>query len=232
VSSFLHYFLLFFIYSVLGWLVETTSIFITSKKLANRGFLIGPYCPIYGFGSITMILYLSGYRDNILTVFLLGAIICSILEYITSYLMERLFKARWWDYSNMKFNLDGRICLQNTVLFGLLGVLLVYIINPFISRVIKLISPTIILIITIIFLLIFITDTIISCNVTKRLRDTFQYAYERKDNTKEIKENVYNFLKDNHRLFQKRILKSFPTIKIYNTNLTSIKNNKKKIIQK
>lgn len=227
-NNFLHYFLLFFIYSVLGWLVETLDILIMNKKLVNRGFLIGPYCPIYGFGAIAMILYLSGYRDNILTVFLLGSIICSIIEYITSYLMEKLFKARWWDYSKNSFNLNGRICLKNTILFGVLGVLLVYIINPFISNLIEIIPSIIVLIITIICLLLFTADTIVSCNVTKRLRDSFQYAYERKDNTKEIKESVFKFLKENNKLFQQRILKSFPTIKVHNLNLLKLYQNKNK----
>jgi uncharacterized membrane protein len=199
-----------------------------NKKLVNRGFLIGPYCPIYGFGAIAMILYLSGYRDNILTVFLLGSIICSIIEYITSYLMEKLFKARWWDYSKNSFNLNGRICLKNTILFGVLGVLLVYIINPFISNLIEIIPSIIVLIITIICLLLFTADTIVSCNVTKRLRDSFQYAYERKDNTKEIKESVFKFLKENNKLFQQRILKSFPTIKVHNLNLLKLYQNKNK----
>ena len=131
-SQFLDYFLLFFIYSVVGWAIETCYIFLTRDKLVNRGFLIGPYCPIYGAGAIAMIFYLSQYKDNALTVFLLGSLICSVIEYVTSYLMEKIFKARWWDYSRLKFNLNGRICLQNAILFGLLGLVLIYFINPFV----------------------------------------------------------------------------------------------------
>ncbi len=225
-NEFLHYFLLFFIYSIIGWAIETLAIFSKSGKIVNRGFLIGPYCPIYGVGAIAMILYLSQYRDNILTVFLLGSIICSIIEYLTSYFMEKIFKARWWDYSHRRFNLNGRICLLNTILFGLLGILLVYIINPFISSLIAKLPNLLTIIISIICLIIFTIDTIISCKVTKKLQDSFQHIYQEKDNTNEIKESVLKFLSENNKLFQKRILNSFPSIKIPNLNL--IKHHKAK----
>lgn len=118
INVILFYIACFEIYSVIGWCLETTLVFINTKNFINRGFLIGPYCPIYGFGAVLMILYLTQYRDNILTVFILGAVTCSVLEYLTSYFMELLFKTRWWDYSNHKFNLNGRICGQNSLLFG------------------------------------------------------------------------------------------------------------------
>ena len=128
---FLGYFFLFFIYSIIGWIVETMYTAIELGRFTDRGFLIGPYCPVYGFGSLGVILYLTQYRDNIVTVFILGIVICSVLEYFTSYIMEKLFKARWWDYSDRKYNINGRICLDNLVAFGLLGLLMMYFINPF-----------------------------------------------------------------------------------------------------
>ena len=135
-ENFLFYFFLFFLYSVLGWIVETSYVAVIDKKIVNRGFLIGPYLPIYGLSSIIMILYLSQYKENPLTVFLLAIFVCSFLEYITSYLMEKIFKARWWDYSNLKFNLNGRVCLRNSTLFGILGLLLIYIVNPLLIKLI------------------------------------------------------------------------------------------------
>ena len=106
--------------------METIFVGIQKKRIVDRGFLIGPYCPIYGVGALVMIFYLTQYKDNILTVFILGVVICSLLEYFTSYVMEKLFKTRWWDYSNNKFNLNGRICGFNSLLFGIAGVLVIY----------------------------------------------------------------------------------------------------------
>ena len=88
------YFMMFMIYAVAGWIMECTLGVIQKHKFVNRGFLIGPYCPIYGCGSLGMIIYLEQYKDNIVTVFLLSVVICSVLEYFTSYIMEKLFKTR------------------------------------------------------------------------------------------------------------------------------------------
>ena len=116
-KTFFTYFILFLIYSFVGWAIEVVVTFNKDKRFVNRGFLLGPYCPIYGFSSIIMILYLSRYRSSFITVFLLAVVVCSIMEYLVSYIMEKLFKARWWDYSNRKFNINGRVCLENS--FGL-----------------------------------------------------------------------------------------------------------------
>ena len=105
------------------------------KKFVNRGFMLGPYCPIYGYSSIIMILYLNHYKDNPLTVFLLAVVVCSFIEYMVSYVMEKIFKARWWDYSNRKFNINGRVCLNNAFFFGVLGTFLVYYANPFFENI-------------------------------------------------------------------------------------------------
>ena len=99
------YFLLFLIYSIAGWLIETIGEIFKSGKLVNRGFLIGPYCPIYGYGVILITFLLSKYKDDVFLTFVLAMVICGILEYLTSYLMEKIFHARWWDYKRMRFNI-------------------------------------------------------------------------------------------------------------------------------
>ena len=99
-------FLLFMLYSIMGWLLEVTCKLIEKHKFINRGFLIGPYCPIYGHGAILMILLLIKYQSDPLLLFTMSIVICSILEYFTSYIMEKVFKARWWDYSRRKFNIN------------------------------------------------------------------------------------------------------------------------------
>ena len=104
-DKFYYIFVLFIMYSFLGWLTEVIYVFITDGKIINRGFLIGPYCPIYGVGLILITHLLKDYTDNIIVLFILSACICMILEYLTSYVMEKCFHARWWDYSNSKFNI-------------------------------------------------------------------------------------------------------------------------------
>lgn len=212
-TTFLNYFLLFLIYSIIGWISETTFCLITTKKLVDRGFLLGPYCPIYGFGALIVTLYLEQYRDNIITVFLLSVILCSILEYITSYLLEKIFKARWWDYSKKKFNLGGRVCLENSIIFGIASLIGLYLINPIITNLILKINPTTIFIISIISLIIFIIDTIISCNVINKLKITINNL-ELKDSTQEISRMVREKIKQSNKILERRLVKAFPQIKL------------------
>lgn len=217
---FLFNFLIFLIYSILGWISEVIYGFIFEKKFINRGFLIGPMCPIYGFGAIIMMLYLTQYRENPLTVFIMGAVICTVLEYITSYLMEKIFKARWWDYSNYKFNVNGRVCLYLSCLFGLGGVVTVCFINPIIINLIKLIPNTIMLIISSILFILFLLDVITSFNIINKVKLTAQNVA--KDYTEEINKKVSEILKN--KIFQSRILKAFPK---FNFNFINRQKNKK-----
>lgn len=206
------YFIYLILYSIIGWIIESTFVFLSTKKWVDRGFLIGPYLPIYGWGSILMILYLTQYKDNIITVFILGVVVCSILEYITSYVMEKLFKTRWWDYSNKKFNLNGRICGKNCLLFGILGVLLIYIIHPIISKLITNIPLNILNIIALITLIIFIIDNIISFNVCSKFKKTLTSLDLKKDSTKEFTKAVKETLYNNQKILERRLIKAFPDI--------------------
>ena len=116
-----YYFLLFFVSAVLGWTMEVACKLVEFRRFINRGFLLGPYCPIYGFGAVLVTLLLSRYADSVAAVFVLAMVVCGTLEYLTSYMMEKLFHARWWDYSQKKFNLNGRVCADTLIPFGLLG---------------------------------------------------------------------------------------------------------------
>ena len=105
---------------------------------------MGPWCPIYGFGAVFISLLLSRHAEDPLAVFGLAILICGILEYSTSYMMEKIFHARWWDYSTKKFNLNGRVCADTLLPFGLLGLLLVYAITPVMFSCFDLLSETMI----------------------------------------------------------------------------------------
>ncbi|WP_346961821.1 putative ABC transporter permease [Clostridium sp.] len=110
-------FMYWIIYSLLGWVVETIYCSVIDGYFVGRGFLNGPLCPIYGFGELFLLLLLNQYSDNIAIVLILSMIYTTIIEYITSFIMEKLFKMRWWDYSEHKFNIGGRVCLKNSFLF-------------------------------------------------------------------------------------------------------------------
>lgn len=199
------YFVLFIVYSFIGWIMEIIWTLATERKLINRGFLIGPYCPIYGCGCLLLIILLDRYKNDIVVLFIMSIIICSVLEYFTSYLMEKIFKARWWDYSHYKFNLNGRICVQTMVPFGVLGVLVVYFLNPFLVSNININS-----IIVSIILFLFIVDIIISFSVISNLRSTITNIAS--DNTEEITKRVKEVLIKKS-ILHKRLVKAFPSFK-------------------
>ncbi len=169
---------LFIIYAVIGWLWETPYVSFNQKKYINRGFLRGPYVPIYGFACLTIILSMSIFNtfdnDNIviiiIQIFYIG-IISAVWEYLTSLGLEKLFKMRWWDYSTRKFNLNGRIALDYTVLFGIGGYLLWRFINPIFESIYSSISPSYLIVIIILFYTIFLIDNIYTFRDLLRLRD-------------------------------------------------------------
>ena len=133
------YFLYLFIYSVVGWICEVIYCRVVHGNWTNRGFLSGPYCPIYGFGALFIILLLTPFIANPILIFLLSILVTTTLEYITSFAMEKIFNAKWWDYSNELFNINGRVCLATAIPFGILGVILLYFIHPYTTKLIEMI---------------------------------------------------------------------------------------------
>ncbi len=204
------YFIIFIIYSFLGWVMETILCSFQEKKLVNRGFLIGPTCPIYGWGAIIISLFLTNYKNDYVVVFCLATILAGILEYFTSFAMEKIFHARWWDYSKNKFNINGRICLETMIPFGILGLIIIYILNPFFKNVLTMIPQNVVIIIAIILLVLLILDTVISLNVVSKVTKAVKNINkeERKDNTNEITEKVKTILRDTWS--GKRLLDAFP----------------------
>lgn len=125
-------FLFLTFYSLVGWIAEVCFVFITERHLENRGFLTGPFVPIYGFGALAMIYFVSPYITNPFLVFIASVIIASVLEYFTHLALDKIFHIKLWDYSKKRFNLHGRICLENSLLFGVLGLFLLYVLHPFV----------------------------------------------------------------------------------------------------
>ncbi len=131
-KSIYFYFLFFFAYCVIGYIAEVIFVYIGEKKWVNRGFLIGPYLPIYGFGALFITFLLTGYYNDPFVVFIFSFIICSIIEYLTSVILEKIFKRRWWDYSWRKYHINGRVCLFNGIFFAIGGLVIIYLLNPLI----------------------------------------------------------------------------------------------------
>lgn len=217
-DTFKFYFSLFIIYSFIGWIMEVVWNVFTDKKLVNRGFLIGPYCPIYGVGCLLLILLLGSFKEQPVLLFFMSIIVCSILEYSTSYVMEKLFKARWWDYSEYKLNLNGRICAATMIPFGILGVLVVYYLNPFISGFVPFND-----ILFYIILVIFILDFGVSFGIIENMKGTISIIT--KDSTEEITKMVKEKILGKSFL-HKRLLRAFPYI------MSPIDKLKKKIVNK
>lgn len=189
--------------------MEVTRILIHNKKFVNRGFLVGPYCPIYGYGALAMTFLLRKYQNDILATFIFSILICGVLEYFTSYFMEKIFHARWWDYTNRKFNINGRICLDNLIAFGILGCIILYITNPVILSLLSKIPNMLLHILSGVLFVVYIADNIISSKIILNLKEI---SVNVKDNTEEISQKVKNIISKKSAL-HRRVVNAFPDIR-------------------
>lgn len=126
----------FILYSFFGWIYESCLVSVQKKTLVNRGFLNGPVIPIYGAGATIIYMFLTPVKESAVFVFLGGMVLASFLEFFTSYVMEKLFHAKWWDYSNMKFNFQGRICLLASLFWGFLSIFMTELLQPLMNKLI------------------------------------------------------------------------------------------------
>ena len=205
------YIVYFFIYSFLGWIMEVCVSLIYKKRFVNRGFLIGPYCPIYGYGVIAIILLVGSCNNDVFAVFSKAVIISSVIEYATSYFMEKLFNIRWWDYSNKKFNMDGRISLETMVSFGVLSCLIIYFIHPSIVSFVDTFSTNTLYVLAVIIVIVYIVDNIISTHILIQIKD--KIIEKGKDNTEKVKKYLFKWIEKNS-YFYRRIKASFPKFQI------------------
>ena len=164
---FLDLILFFAIYSFLGWRMETIFASTIERKFINRGFLIGPFCPIYGFGAVMIILgakWANGIFEHGLTLYVIGilfsVILTTILEYVTGAALEKIFNCKWWDYSENALNLHGYICLKYSLLWGLLAFLMLQVIHPEILKIYISIPIQTKIYFSIVLIIYFLADTI------------------------------------------------------------------------
>ena len=218
----------FTIYSIAGYIIETLFGMLTKGVLESRqSFLYGPFCSIYGLGAVTMIIILRCCPRNFKSLFIGGIIVGSILEYVISLVGELIFNVKWWDYSNMPFNLHGRICLYYSIFWGFLAIIFLEYIHPKIEKVLKYFkrkySKTFLKKV-VIFLFVFqLVDFILTAYALEMfiVRKVHEYDLD-VEGKKEI-EIIYNSLYNNtlisERIFSdEKMIKTFPNLKIQDKN--------------
>ncbi|MFK5883929.1 MAG: putative ABC transporter permease [Candidatus Izemoplasma sp.] len=211
---------LFMIYATIGWLWETPYVSFNEKKYINRGFLKGPYIPIYGLASITIMLSMNLFDDiNENNIFIILAqiiyigIVSAVWEYGTSWSLEKLFHTRWWDYSARKFNLNGRIALDYSILFGIGGYILWRFVNPLMENMYDSLSSTALLIILGLFYTLFAIDNAFTFKDMARLRKII-LQFERLKEELQVKyEYRLDVVQDNLLLKKQDISEFFTTYK-------------------
>lgn len=167
VSTLFYYFV---IYSFLGWCLETVYATINKKEFVNRGFLHGPFCPIYGFGTLSIIILLKPIEANYILLFLGSILLTSIIEYITGYILETSFHSTWWDYSNRAYNIHGRVCLSFSIIWGFISIFILKVVHPNIVYIVNLIPTKIAMIFFYIVSLYLLIDFIITVITIFKLR--------------------------------------------------------------
>ncbi|MCU6785870.1 putative ABC transporter permease [Aedoeadaptatus acetigenes] len=203
---------LFFIYSVAGWVTEVFLKFLEYKRFINRGFLIGPYCPIYGAGAVLITVggkLLSPVDRTWAMSFLIAFVLCGLLEYLTSYILEKYFHARWWDYTERPMNLHGRVWIGNLILFGIGGVFILNVFNPRLLALAHRMGPRLFAAILIAVSILFVADAVMSYFIMNLLKQGVEKS--RADKSEEIAAEV-RYLLENRSVFHKRILDAYPEL--------------------
>lgn len=197
------YYFYFIVYSFLGWICETTYCSLAAKKFINRGFLVGPFCPIYGTGAVAVLLLLKDYKHDIFVFFGMSILIAAIVEYLSSYILEKIFNLSLWDYSKNKFNLNGRICVRNLLLFAILCLIIIYITDPILENIIKLTPIWVINTILVISTILFIVDAFITSKVVVQVRSmAVSHQLDLEEMTK-VRDSVIDDMEDEKDAFIK-----------------------------
>lgn len=247
-GNFFVLFLVFTVYSFLGWLCESIFCSIPEGKFINRGFLNGPFCPVYGVGAILVVSVLAPFQHNVFALYIAGVLVTSLVEYITGFALEKIFRTKYWDYSNHKFNLQGRVCLENSLLFGVMCVVGILFIHPTVILLIGMMSVPAVRFISCILMLYFVTDTVLTVHTMLQLNGKLSELQQILDEIKQraaaaktetieniqaalgslLDEDTRNYLKTlyekkekiekDSKLLQRRFISAFP-------NMKSIKNN-------
>ncbi|MBR0350217.1 MAG: putative ABC transporter permease [Clostridia bacterium] len=221
----------FIIYSFLGWILESIFRSFCEKRIVNTGFLIGPVCPIYGLGALIMLLTLGQLKGNYVLIFIISFLMLTLWEYVVGVFLEKVFKTKYWDYSDHKIQFQGRICLTNSIAWGFLGVGFINIIHPFLESVLNSLNQDVFRIIIYISAGIIVLDTIVSVIKAKHIKIKLkkveelneQIRQKGQEGIKELKIKRDKILNSLYK-YAKRIKDAFPTIK--SKEITEVLNKK------
>ena len=241
-------FLMFAVYSFVGWTCESIFCSIPAKRFINRGFLNGPFCPIYGSGAMLVIFLLAPLRDKVGLLFAAGVVLTSLLEYATGCALEKLFHTKYWDYSDHRFHFQGRVCLENSLMFGVMGVIAVRFFDPAVSGLVGMIPQRALPFVSGGMILYFLLDTALSVAEAMKLNGKLAELQQVLDEIRErahtagietlealqstiagrldegTKERIRSLyerkdrLESGVRLLQRRIIRAFPTMKSLRSN--------------
>lgn len=224
--------LIFFIYSFLGWFWETFPCSaIELDKIHNRGFLLGPICPIYGLGASLSFGVLKNFESS-LEIFIYSAFLSCLIEYIIGYLLEKFFHKRWWDYSNYPFQINKRVCLYGLLIFGLANILIVKKLTPILLFSLSLSSDRLVDLLVIFFGILFAIDLILTLNHLTHGFNTLNKVYEVIDDNLS---DYFNGLNESERLANLKVLEESKKFKSkllnINSNLKEREESIKKLIR-
>lgn len=162
---------IFYFYCFFGWCFESTYVSLKSRKLVNRGFMRGPFLPLYGSGAIMMLVVSMPFQDNIFMVYIAGCLGATVLEYVTGVTMEALFKVRYWDYSKNRFNFQGHICLGSSLAWGFLTILMTEVIHKPVESMVLSVPGNALTVITLFLTAYICADFALSFKTALDLRD-------------------------------------------------------------
>lgn len=191
--SLLQWMLFFYIYCFFGWIIESTYVSVCTGNWVNRGFMRGPVIPIYGTGAVIVLFAVIPFRTSPIIVFIVGTVAASILEFVTGFVMERIYKVRYWDYSDKPFNLCGYICLFNSLCWGVLSILLIYLVHSWIEKGVLFLNDMVLLSIDSGISSLFIVDLFNSSTTAVELKRMLANSQKLKDDLMNIHNKMIEF---------------------------------------
>ena len=191
--SILQWMLFFYIYCFFGWIIESTYVSVCTGNWVNRGFMRGPVIPIYGTGAIIILFAVIPFRTSPILVFIIGTIAASVLEFVTGFVMERIYKVRYWDYSDKPFNLCGYICLFNSLCWGVLSILLIYLVHSWVEKGVLFLNDMVLLSIDSGISSLFIVDLFNSSTTAVELKKMLANSQKLKDDLMNVHNKMIEF---------------------------------------
>ena len=188
--------LYFFIYSFLGWCTEVAFAGFKEHRFVNRGFLNGPFCPIYGFGVASVIVFLTPYKEDLIVLYILSVVLVTVVEGITGWAMDKIFHNKWWDYSNMPLNIGGYVCLLFSLIWGVACVVIMKLIHPVIAKGVDWLPRPVGWTLIAVLGILLIVDTCVTSSaifkLNKKLEHMEKIAAELHELSDQLGENIYS----------------------------------------